>query len=491
MKRYVPVAVVLLFAALSCSAAMDKSEGKASNAFKTKAKTVVIFKDGYGFFLREGRASLIDHWCMTDYIPQAVAGTFWLYSPDPGMAVTTVRSTGRNQVPFETPDELGERLTNYIGLQVSVTTEDGTFEGELLRVVDDMILLKSDKQVTVVELADVKSAQILGEPLLVKVEGGKPNADATVAMGYLQQGINWTASYTLDLIGDSRGKITLRATITNGVEDLNGATIYLVVGVPNFSMKGQLDPLTVHALGTAVLPRVAADSSKTQVLEYGRGARDGDRPVSVPELNVPMEGLQSLYFYEKKGLDMLAGDVVMATMMEGTVPYRSLFVWDVDAGSDVVQCIVLKNELGSPLTTGPVLVVQRGKPVSQDLLKYMPSGAEGRLKLTTAADIRTKRTEREIERDKVDMIDNITYIATVNEGELVLENHRKEAADVEVTWNVSGKILDVSDDAIVQSEVNVEQGLNPANAIKATVKIDPGEKHTLTYKYVRYVRARA
>jgi len=490
--------LIVLVASVACSAADPKAPQLTANAFKTRPRSVAIFKDGYGFFIREGKTRLLDGWCMTDYIPKAVAGTFWLYTLEPGTAVDTVRATSRNQLSFDDARELAELLTRYTGLSVSLKTEDAVTEGELLRVMDDMALVKSGKQVSVVRLADVRSAQVLDYPLMLRVGGAKPADDVTVMMGYLLQGINWKPTYILDLVSPAEARMSLRATITNQVEDLKDCAIYLVVGVPNFMMKGQLDPLTVHALGTSVLhaappgmagPAQAYDNAA--VAEVVRAPRGGYGETEASMLNVPIEGVQDMYFYEKKGLEMTAGDVVMTSVMDGTLPYRSLYTWDVDAGKEVQHHIVLTNTLASPLTTGPVMVLQAGKPISQDQLRYTPQKAETRLKLTQATDIRTQASEKEVSRQAEVKVDGLTYIPVVSEGQLVVENHRPDAADVEISWTLSGKVLEASDNAEIQSQAKVDEGLNPKSSLKCTVKVEPNQKHVTTYKYVRYVRARA
>lgn len=497
MRRITLLIAPLVVLTSMCAVAADKNPEPAKNAFKTKTKSVAIFKDGYGFFLREGKAALVDHWCMTDYIPKAVAGTFWLYTLEQGTVVDTVRSTGRNAIKFDKPADLAAPLARSVGLQISLTTDDGTVEGELLKVVDDMALIKSGKQVSVIKLSDIKSVKVQGQPMLIQVKGGRPDAEVTMRMGYLQQGINWIPCYTLDLTSSTEAKLVLRATITNGVEDLTDCTVLLVVGVPNFLMKPQFDPLTVHSLGTAVLSALPASlgspsMSNAQIAERARVLRDEDydAEVEIPTVNVPAEGVQDLYFYEKKGLEMAAGDVVMTSIMEGVLPYHSLFTWDADSGKEVFHYIVLKNTLSAPLTTGPMMVIQGGKVLGQDQLKYVPIGAEGRLKLTQATDIRTERIEKETERDKREVIDGITYLLAVTEGQLVIENRRSSVSEVEVSWSVDGKIIEASDGAQISSSAKSDQGLNPKSALKVSVKVEPNAKKTITYKYSRYVRAR-
>lgn len=492
-------AVLIAIIFTSAVGAAGTEAAKPTAAFKTKTKSVAIFKDGYGFFLREGQAPLNDGWCMTDYIPRATAGTFWLYTLQPDTAVSTVRSTSRNEMRFEDTAELVKLLDRYTGLLVRLTTADASSEGELLRVVDNMVLVKDGKQVSVIQAADIKAAQIIGQPLLIQVNSSKPVKDVTLRMGYLQQGISWVPTYTLDLVSPNQARIDLRATITNGIEDLQDCSIYFVVGVPNFSMKGQLDPLTANALGSAVLsslgPGAAGPSqalSNALVADMARGAKvDESRERAVPVVNAPLEGLQDMYFYEKKGLDVLLGDVVMTSVMSGTLPYRSVFVWDVGAGSQIDHYINLTNTTGLPLTTGPVMVVQNRKPVSQDVMKYISPKAEGRLRMTQTTDIRASASEKELRRLPEERIGGSSYIPISMEGKLVLENHRTETAEVEVSWSTNGQVTEASDNAEIKSHTVTDEGLNPRTDLWCTVKVEPGKRHVVSYQYTRYVRAQA
>lgn len=439
-----------------------------TNAFKTKTKSVAIFKDGYGFFIREGKARLYDGWAMTDYIPRATAGSFWFYSLEPDSRISTVRSTGRNEVHFENTAELLDSLRHKIGMQIRLTTADASAEGELMRVLDDMVLVKSGKDVRVVQLADIKTAQVLGNPLLLRVESKKKLDEVTVNMGYLQQGITWIPTYSLELTGPNTAQITLRATITNNVEDLLGSKIYLVVGIPNFYLRNQMDPLTVHSLGLTVLgsmPGLAAGSA-LQITSNALQADFSSFGVTVTpaSLSIPVEGLQEMYFYEADVPEVLIGDVVMSTVLSGAIPYRS------------------------PLTTGPVMVLQDGKPVSQDQLLYTPMGAESRVKLTQATDMRTDTSEKEIERKEPERIGDRVFIQVISETTLKITNHREKTADFEVTRNVVGKVLEASDDGTIRSRPNPDDALNPLSRVTWTTKVEPGKDRVLTYRYLRYVR---
>lgn len=498
MTRQLLAVFALVVLASSARAGDAASKPAPRDAFKTRTRSVAVFKDGYGFFLRQGQAFLRDGWCMTDFIPKAAAGTFWLYTSEPGTTVTTVRSTARNEIRFESPAELVRLLDGKVGLQVKVETEDGPVEGELNRVLDDMILVRTlsdtGRPLRIIELADISKVQILGQPLLMKVEGSARPSQVTVNIGYLQSGITWVPSYIAELLGSGRLRLTLRGTVTNGLEDLRDCAVYLVVGVPNFVLKDQLDPLTVHALGSAVASSLAPRGSSAGQVFRNAPADTENLVVLEPAASVPntvVEGLKELYYYELKGLDMSAGDVVMSTVMTGEVSYRSLYVWNSDAGQEVMHYMVLRNSLASPLTTGSVMVLDKGRPVSQDQITYTPVSGECRVKLTVAGDVRGEASDVEIERRPQEEIMHVAYIPVESECRLTVFNRKNEAVDVEITRRVAGRVISVSDNGEAKSQTKTDDGLNPETSLKWTVKVEPGKDRSVTCRYLRYVRAAA
>src|SRR3989304_5134295 len=48
----------------------------------TKAKNIAVFKNGLGFFMREGTVRLNDGWAVTEYVPNASLGSLWISSLD-------------------------------------------------------------------------------------------------------------------------------------------------------------------------------------------------------------------------------------------------------------------------------------------------------------------------------------------------------------------------------------------------------------------------
>ena len=48
--------------------------------FQTTLKSVAVFRDGFGYYTREGKVKLENGWATTNLVPEAVKGTVWFYS---------------------------------------------------------------------------------------------------------------------------------------------------------------------------------------------------------------------------------------------------------------------------------------------------------------------------------------------------------------------------------------------------------------------------
>ncbi|MBM4149888.1 MAG: hypothetical protein FJ224_12730, partial [Lentisphaerae bacterium] len=80
MKRILSVliTVVALAGSIPCANADEPTDNP--YVWKPRVTAVTVFKNGLGFFLREGTVSLRDGWCYSAAVPPASFGTLALYS---------------------------------------------------------------------------------------------------------------------------------------------------------------------------------------------------------------------------------------------------------------------------------------------------------------------------------------------------------------------------------------------------------------------------
>ena len=99
-------------------AAADDAEETNAHTWTPKVKSVAVFKNGLGFFLREGEVKLRDGWCAAKEIPPAAFGTLAIYAKSEKQTVDVVGSGPGEVVEFD--DRLVRRLerVSYIRPEV-------------------------------------------------------------------------------------------------------------------------------------------------------------------------------------------------------------------------------------------------------------------------------------------------------------------------------------------------------------------------------------
>jgi hypothetical protein len=215
----------------------------ANMSFKTTLKSVSVFRDGFGYYIREGRVKLENGWATTDIVPSAIKGTIWFYSLDAGDKIDTVVMAKENRIEFSNPTEIKSKLADKIGLRLVVSMNGGQkFEGELAKILDDMLLIKVGEAFSAIPYGQIQSIAFAGFPVKIKVTSANPNKVVSLGVAYLQEGIRWEPSYILD-VQKKVATLSLRASMQNTTEKLSKTDVNFVVGSPFVSNRGISDLL--------------------------------------------------------------------------------------------------------------------------------------------------------------------------------------------------------------------------------------------------------
>src|SRR5690606_18884722 len=83
--------------------------------------------------------------------------------------------------------------------------------------------------------------------------------DVVVSILYFSPGVRWIPTYRLTGDLDTDGTLALQAEILNELEDIDGAAVDLVVGVPNFRFGETISPLALERTMRNVLRQAAPD----------------------------------------------------------------------------------------------------------------------------------------------------------------------------------------------------------------------------------------
>lgn len=460
-----------------------------NQTFSTKLKSVAVFRDGFGYYVREGRVKLENGWASTDIVPAAIKGTVRFYTLDPNDKIDQVVIGKENRLDFAGPDEIKKRLADKIGLRLTILTHGGQrHEGELAKILDDMLLLRIGESFIGVPYGSIRTILLAGFPVRIKVSGSDPNKTVGIGVAYLQEGIRWEPSYILDVKGAS-GTLALRASMQNTTETINDSDVFFVVGSPFVTNRGIPDMLTPSAVAAPAIGVEKKDEKEKEREERSRSEEfEAAERGSVQNASVTREETGELYYYKKLGLSLATSDVAMVSILDTSVTVSPRFEWNAD-GEEVNYLLSLTNKSKEPLTTGPVFVLEDGKAIGQENVKYTPAGGTTEIRLSRGIGLKVAKTESEVRRLAPVRVGRTDYVPVVLKGTLTITNHKTEAATVKVTKTVRGKVGDLSDKGAVKQTQILNGEPNPINDLEWTIQIPAGATKTITYTFETYMSA--
>jgi hypothetical protein len=507
-----------LLPALICSLAA--AQGIGTKAAKLPVTELTAFKDGHAFVLRSGDlAPGADGRIRLDDLPKPILGTFW---PAVGGSACTLRSVtaGQRRVTVaRTALELRQMLAANLGAKVIVReTGDLRYEATVLELParpaaeveahggtapalaerSDVVLLRTtatrretsaekiaDDGVRMVRLDRIVDVTFVDVPnptftdeevrpqlaLDLACTGAMP-ATVPVQLGWIERGFRWIPSYRVVLDGKGKAVVQLQATLVNDLVDLENVTVHLVVGVPSFVGKGQLDPIALQAAITDAVSRMPPGQMQqflSNAIQTQAGGYNNDATYSpaVPTGNeadaTAGKKEQDLFVFTVHGITLKAKDRMVLSIGEMTVDYRDVWKLDVavapppevwerygsstDALSRLLAAPKVRHEVRlanrgpAPFTTAPALVMQGAQVLAQGTMTYTPAGSSCDLALTTAIDILVQKNDQETGRTPNAVQWNHSgYLRVDLAGKVKLANRRQQAVDVEVRRAVYGKL---------------------------------------------------
>ena len=87
--------------------------------WQPRTRSVAVFKNGLGFFMREGEVQLRDGWCVASHIPPAAFGTLAIYAHDKKETVDIVGSGPGEVVEFDGRDAPDDTKSKRARLETS------------------------------------------------------------------------------------------------------------------------------------------------------------------------------------------------------------------------------------------------------------------------------------------------------------------------------------------------------------------------------------
>jgi hypothetical protein len=511
-------AMCILMGCAGATIAADKDDEKNPHLWKPRVKSVSVFKNGLGFFLSEAETELDEGWCVSSQIPPAAFGTLAIFSHDEDKMVDIVGSGTGQVIEFDgvdapdTEEARRERLEANMELNVQLTykreDQDLTVAGRLRSIGPKYVILKAKSSNFAVEIDSITKMKILDLPIRVHLhdtsDEKKVPKKAKLGMAYLRKGVTWIPEYSLKILDEDTAELTLRGTLVNEAEDLIHCDVNFVVGVPHFVHTNYMAPIAVgqmiRTIGTAVAPQAI----RSQIMNRGAIVRNTQRDLRVVDQPVPAAAgnlkkvtgsLPSLAgpggtdytVYTKKDLTVRKGEKAIVTLFRHRIKYSHIYRWSLPG--KLQHNLVLHNSTPTAWTTGPCLAISDGRPLSEDLLKYVPRGASGELPVTTAINVATDVSETEIKRKlKAHSPRSHHYLDLVTlRGTIKVRNFEKRKIKVVVTQTVAGKPTEATEKGKIIINTQKLQLQKREGRIVWTIEVEPGKTNEMTYVYERYV----
>jgi hypothetical protein len=539
---------------------------------------VTVFKDGHVFVVHHGKVPVDARGdVVLDDLPAPVLGTFWpfatgtkarltgvvagkrrflqnrpavnladLLEANPGSDVfvrdpgkpsfrATVESVART-APEHVPAHMSRVTGRYApsgGVQVTVRTEAGTQPVALERI--EAVVLRGDPK-TEVKGEEERDAFTLH----LDWEGGKPDAEAEVGMGYLQKGLRWIPSYRIEIDGEGKAAVKLQATLLNELDDLRDVTLHLVIGVPSFDFRATMDPMGLQRalaplsayfqtdMGAFSNGAISSNFAATQ--NVARGGEMRQAPPVEPNLPEEITGGKSedLHVFTIPHVTLRRGERMVLPVSETTLPYEDAYGLDLPfspprevlatttdpRARELVRLMLapkaihrlrIENRGTVPLTTAPALVLKKDRILGQGTMTYTAPGTTVDLAVTAAVDLRATRRDRETGRTPNALrIDKRDFTRIEMEGTITLSNSLDRPVTVRVSRWVPGPVDSVDHDGKATSvDAREEAGwlaagdapwgtwswpewwstLNGATEITWTVTVPPGKSETVGYSW--------
>ncbi|MHC4527541.1 MAG: hypothetical protein ACYS29_06670 [Planctomycetota bacterium] len=519
------LAAILLIPAVSAKAqpsAVEQSNDENPHLWKPRVESVAVFKNGLGFFVRQGEVDLRDGWSVTSEVPPATFGTLAIYSVNDDHLVDIIGSGPGELVDFDGKDAPKDtaykraRLESSKHLRVELTYEhkgaDRSVAGRIVTVGAEFVVLENQDHSFAVPVEGISRMQVLDLPVRIHVESETEGAPerTTLGMAYLRKGVTWIPEYTVEVLDDKTCELTLRGTLVNEAEDLIHCDVHFVVGVPHFLHTDYMAPIAagqaIRTIGAAVAPpqiarqirnRAAITSNTAGADQFGGGLYEmverpvgGEADVSKLMGNLPrMAGAAATDYtvYTKKDMSLRRGEKAIVTLFVKKIQYSHVYRWS--PPEQMKHFLVLHNGTDTAWTTGPYLAVSDVRPLSEDLLKYTPKGGKCEIPITQAVNIAHDKSESEIDRElKVHepRHDRFLDLVTV-EGSLKLRNFENEDVDLIIEVSVNGKPIFASDEGVIQADPTKLKLTERAGSIRWQMELKKAQTKTVTYKYERYV----
>jgi hypothetical protein len=466
-------------------------------------KKLYVFGNGYSFVELQGYTGSATSMRLEN-IPPAMQGTFWVDVAKPA-EVFRISSEDRTLLkPKEGNARYSDLLKANVGARVTLTLNQGpSLNGTLLMALDEgrrEILVQTDRGIVSVkeenivqlefpDLKELKPALDKKKEKTIRLDLKKEAPGCEIVTTALSHGMEWSASYKMDLSTPQEAVLAGKATIVNRMASLEKVQLELVSGTPDLDCAGKLSPLfKILDIVEEAEPMDNVDGASMHRTRFL-----AQRASSMASRDVAEEvEAQGLYFYPQGEFSCKKGDVVELPLFETKLAYEHVYTLNIpdnkggDSSDEVWHCIRIKNTTDRALAPGSVEFMSNGRITGQGSLQFTGKNAQATIRQNKASEILTRRMETIVKgtlQRKSKLTANEDNRITV-EGTLIIRNGGKEKVTMEVSKNLLGLPICASNGGELQSSPLWNTwSKNPKGLIKWIIQIEPDTEQQLTYSY--------
>ncbi len=509
-----------------------------------KTESISIFKNGTSFIQKSGTVKTTSgKYKMTKNLPSALFGTFWFHSND--NSVKNVVSYKDEVITKKkvNPVNFFEMLENNKGQKVKIHIgKEEVIEGtvlflEELKTDEDktdreisqaamtrqgIVTIQHDAGYLSIASSEIRRVDFPTNPNtsfeketkelkpIIEIDLKRNAASNQLDMMYLTGGLKWEPTYLVELINDTKAKLTLRAEVANDVEDIENTDINFVVGVPNFKYANRLSSL-VELFGKMV---GIDNRAATQFSNASFSAE-------TYEIEAPQAGTtdlfkdatgssnEDLFFYSLKNFSLKKGGRGYFQMFEADIDikhiyecnlaknattahhYRAKNIHQASSQNPTTHSVKVINNSTFPWTSGAAMVVKKDgirKPISQDRMFYTPVKGHSFIKLTEAPDIQISHDEKSTNRvDNAKKKDKRNFHLVTVEGKVKIRNYKNKKVNLNVHRTIIGALQDSSEKWLKATQAIRNYGVNDVTDVCWELTMKPGEEKEIKYDYKVYV----
>ncbi len=385
-------ALVSLLLAACCFAVVSAvlaAEPAKPPAVQTHIKRVALFKNGLGFFVREGTLTGDEGNVLLGPFAAPTHGTFWVSCPTTtGLkGVISREVTVTEKSPCRNTQELLQANVGKL-VQLGMPWENNGYVGTILSfgpapdrpepapspyrmgppppgdgnpygqpqymvfksATGAVVILNPQEfgrigfpngdQVTTIE-REVRGVEL-------DASFASPKKGDWLSVSYLAKGITWAPSYLLDISDAKKARLTAAAVIVNEAEDLDGVGVDLVTGYPNLILADVVSPMArkeslagfLNALSGgrsggergdayAFMTQTAGPFASNMSVSYaGRGGGGGGAEPSYGAA-APGQAAEDLFLYPLEKVQLAKGETGQYPLFTEAVPYSEIYQWEI------------------------------------------------------------------------------------------------------------------------------------------------------------------